>query len=133
MATKTITIASVVDVVGVLATDSLSGQAYFMDTNKANGSTGQGTENLKTVVTKGDRLVWTVTPLEVEAYVAIDDIVIDKDYCEPKQSTYEGTDITYWTGTVKKDMTLTPYSIKFKVGTRAEPIATDCYLSLSHG
>ena len=127
---KTITIASVIDVVGALANDSLSGQVYFMDTNKANGSTHQGTENLRTVVKKGDRLVWTVIFLECEAYVAIDDIIIDKDCCEPKKEFYEGTDVSYWVGTVKKDVTITPYSVKFKVGTRAEPIATDSSLCL---
>jgi hypothetical protein len=127
---KTITIASVIDVVGVLATDSTKGQVYFMDTNKANGSTGQGTENLKTVVAKGDRLVWTVIFLECEAYAAIDDIIIDKSYCEPQKKTYEGTDVSYWVGTVKKDLTLTPYTIKFLVGTRAEPIATASSLYL---
>lgn len=127
---KTTTIASVIDVVGALATDSLNGQVYFMDTNKANGSTNQGTENLRTAVSKGDRLVWTVIFLECEAYAAIDDIIIDKDYCEPKKETYEGTDVSYWVGIVKKDVTLTPYSIKFKVGTRDEPIATASSLCL---
>ncbi|MEB3277593.1 MAG: hypothetical protein VKK42_01560 [Lyngbya sp.] len=127
---KTITIASVIDVVGALATDSLNGQVYFMDTNKANGSTEQGTENLKTVVQKGDRLVWTVIFLECEAYAAIDDIIIDKDYCEPKKEFYEGTDVSYWIGTVKKDVTMTRYSVKFKVGTRAEPIETSSSLCL---
>lgn len=124
MATKTITIAAVIDAVGALATDSLSGQVYFMDTNKSNGSSGQGTESLKTVVEPGDRLVWTVTSLECEAYGAIDEIIIDKDYCEPEKKIYDGTDVSYWVGTVKKDLTMTPYTIKFKVGTRAESIPT---------
>ncbi len=127
---KTITIATVIDVVGALATDSLSGQIYLMDSNKVNGSTAQGTEHLKTVVEKGDKLVWIVGPLECEAYAAIDDIIIDKDCCEVEKKTYEGTDISYWSGTVKKDVTLTPYSMKFKVGTRDEPIATASTLSL---
>ncbi|MDY7047252.1 MAG: hypothetical protein RPG89_01135 [Microcystis panniformis WG22] len=121
---RTITIASVIDVVGILATDSTEGQVYFMDTNKRNGSVGQGTEQLKTAVEKGDRLVWMVQPLECEAYAAIDDIIIDKEFCEPEKKTYEGTDISFWVGTVKKDITVTSYSVKFKVGTRAKSIAT---------
>ena len=121
---NTISISAVIDAVGALATDSLSGQIYLMDTNKANGSTGQGTENLRTVVAKGDKLVWTVIPLECEAYVAIDEIVIDQECCEVKVETFPDTDITYWVGTVIKDVTVTPYSIKYKVGSRAEPIAT---------
>lgn len=121
---KTITIAAVLDAVGALATDSLSGQVYFMDTNKANGSTGQGTENLRTVVEKGDRLVWTLTSLECEAFGDIEEIIIDKDSCEPEKKVYEGTDVTYWTATVKKNITITPYTIKFKAGTRAQSIPT---------
>ncbi|NJL41799.1 MAG: hypothetical protein HC899_37845 [Leptolyngbyaceae cyanobacterium SM1_4_3] len=108
----------------------MSGQVYFMDTNKANGSTNQGTENLKTVVEAGDRLVWTVISLECEAYAAIDEIVIDEDYCKPEKKTYEGTDVSYWIGTVKKDVKIIPYNIKFKAGTRAEPITTASSLYL---
>jgi hypothetical protein len=130
MAMKTITIASVIDVVGALATDSLSGQVYFQDSEKANGSTGHGTESLKTMVNKGDRLVWTVTFLECEAYAAIADIIIDRKYCEPEKKVYEGTDVAYWIGIVKEDVQEVPYNIKFLCGTRAEPIptATPLYL-----
>lgn len=128
---KTITISSVVDVVGALATDSMSGQVYFMDTNKAGGSTGQGTENLRTVVAKGDRLVWTVIFLECEAYTEIDDIVIDKEFCEPKKKVYVGTDVSYWIATVKKDVGVVPYTVRYKLGTRAEPIATTSNLALA--
>jgi hypothetical protein len=124
MATKTITIASVIDVVGALATDSLKGEVYFTDTEKANGSTGHGTDSLKTMVAAGDRLVWTVTFLECEAYAAIDEIIIDEKYCEPEKKVYEGTDVSYWSGIVKKNVSLVPYTIKFKVGTRDESIAT---------
>lgn len=128
---KTITITSVIDVVGALATDSLNGQVYFMDTNKANGSTGQGTESLKTVVEKGDKLVWLVTFLECEAYAAINKVLIPPEVCEPERNVYEGTDVAYWVGEVKDDVTLTPYSVQFKVGTRDEPITTESYLFLA--
>jgi len=122
---KTITIASVIDVVGALATDSLDGQVYFMDTNKTEGSTGQGTDILRTVVSDGYRLVWTVIFLECEAYAAIDEIIIDPEYCEVEKKVYEGTDVSYWVGTVKKSITSpVPYTVKFKVGTRDESIPT---------
>jgi hypothetical protein len=127
---KTTTITSVIDVVGALATDSLDGQVYFMDTNKENGSKEQGTDQLKTMVSKGDRLVWIITPLECEAYAAIEDITIDISYCKPERNFYDGTNISYWVGTVKKNVSLLPYSIKFKVGTRDEPIATTSSLCL---
>lgn len=127
---RTVTIASVVDVVGALATDSLGGHIYFLDTNREHGSTGQGTESLATVVNKGDRLVWIVLGMECEAYVSIDDILIDKNFCAPEKKFYEGTDISYWSGKVKKDLELMPYTIKLKLGSRAEPMVTTSELSL---
>jgi hypothetical protein len=119
-----IAIMAVVDIVGALATGSMKGNLYLLDTNRANGSTGLGTEELKTEVKKDDQLHWTVLPLECEAYVSIDDILIDKELCEPQQKTYPGTDITYWIGTIKKDVDVAPYHIKFKVGTRVDPMIT---------
>ncbi|NEQ79029.1 MAG: hypothetical protein F6K26_01815 [Moorea sp. SIO2I5] len=128
---KTITIASVIDVVGALATDSLMGQVYFTDTEKASGARGHWTENLKTIVSVGDELVWTVVPLECEAYAAIDAIIIDREYCEPEKIFYEGTDVSYWTGKVKKNVVqYIPYTIKFLVGTRADSIPTSFPLFL---
>jgi hypothetical protein len=120
-----ISISAVVDVVGALATRSMSGNLYLLDTNRAGGSTGIGTEELRTKVQEGDQLLWTVLPLECEAYVSIDDIVIDREVCEPERKTYPGTDISYWTGTVKKGRAGdTPYQITFKVGTRTDPMTT---------
>jgi hypothetical protein len=119
-----ISITAVVDVVGALATRGLSGNLYLLDTNKTGGSTGIGTEELKTKVKKGDQLLWTVLPLECEAYASIDDIMIDSAVCEVEQRTYPGTDISYWAGTVKKDIDAIPYQISFKLGTRIEPITT---------
>jgi hypothetical protein len=95
------------------------------DTNKAGGSTGIGTEELRTKVKGGDQLLWTVLALECEAYVSIDGIVIDKEVCEPERKVYPGTDVSYWIGTVKKDdIGVTPYQIKFKVGTKTDPMIT---------
>lgn len=120
-----ITISAVVDVVGALATGSLHENVYLVDTNRANGSTGSGTEELMTKVKSGDELIWTVLPLECEAYVSIADIVIDKKVCEPQRKVYPGTDVAYWSGTVKKaTIGTTPYNIKFSLGTRAEPLTT---------
>src|SRR5262249_37597397 len=111
--------------VGALATRSLQGNLYLLDTNRAGGSTGLGTEELRTRVQGGDQILWTVLPLECEAYVSIDDIMIDKEVCEPVQKTYPGTDISYWVGTIKKDDTgVTTYQISFKLGTRTDPMTT---------
>jgi len=122
---RPISITSVVDCVGALAAQNTRGHLYMYDTNKAGGSVGFGTEELRTKVKAGDQLIWTVLALECEAYVAIDDIVIDKAVCEPVRKVYPGTDVAYWIATVKKDSTAdVPYQIKFKLGTQTEPITT---------
>lgn len=121
---KTITIISLVDVVGALASGTIGGNLYLLDNNRLGGSSGEGTEVLKTMVNEGDQLVWTVMSLEPEAYASIDGILIDSDYCEPEQKTYEGSDVTYWVGKVKKKLQTVPYKLKVAVGTRPEPLVT---------
>lgn len=122
---RPITITAVVDAVGVLASDSTSGEVYLYDTNKSGGSTGFGTQELKTKVKRGDHLLWTTIALECEAHVAIHGIDIDKTVCEPERKVYPNTDVAYWTGTVKKDIDgAVPYRISFQVGTRNAPITT---------
>jgi len=122
---RPISVTAVVDCVGALATLSLHGNMYLYDTNKAGGSTGNGTEELRTKVRAGDQLLWTVFALECEAYVSIADIVIDKEVCEPERKVYPGTDVAYWVGTVKKGSSaVTPYQIKFRLGTRTDPMTT---------
>ncbi|MDO9105751.1 MAG: hypothetical protein Q7U57_12430 [Methylovulum sp.] len=127
---KTITIVSLIDVVGALANDTLNGNIYLMDNNKSNGSSDQGTEVLKTLVKEGDQLVWTVMSLEPEAYASIKEIIIDSDYCVPEQKTYEGSDVTYWVGKVKKNPKSTPYNLKIQVGTQEQALMTTSSPSL---
>ncbi|MFJ8820784.1 hypothetical protein ACIREE_03275 [Streptomyces sp. NPDC102467] len=122
---RPISITAVVDCVGALATGTLQGNLYFYDTNKAGGSTGFGTEQLRTRVKAGDQLLWGVLALECEAYLAIDGIDIDHDLVEPERKVYPGTDVAYWIGTVKKDAVgEIAYQVKFKVGSRDEAITT---------
>ncbi|MFE0175769.1 hypothetical protein ACFWZ2_25965 [Streptomyces sp. NPDC059002] len=124
-AKRPISITAVVDAVGALAAGNLRGHLYLYDTNKAGGSTGFGSEELQTKAQRGDQLMWNCLALECEAFVAIDGIVIDSEFCEPERKVYPGTDVAYWTGTVKKAATgPIPYQIKFKVGTRDAPITT---------
>ncbi|MCK4763579.1 MAG: hypothetical protein KAW12_15370 [Candidatus Aminicenantes bacterium] len=121
---KTISIITVVDIVGVFASGTLSKNIYMIDNNKANGSTDEGTGVLKTMVEEGDILVWIVQALEPEAYASITGIEIEKEYCEPKQKPYEGTDITFWVGRVKKNLKAVPYNLKIKVGNRDKELLT---------
>src|SRR6185295_6396731 len=118
-------IAVVVDVIEALANDSLSGTIYLMDNNKANGSSNEGTETLKTSVKAGDQLFWVTHPLECEVFAAISKVEIDTEYCEPEERSYPGTEVTFWTGKVKKNVTgAVPYILKFRVGSRDEELST---------
>ncbi|MET8682938.1 hypothetical protein ABZ921_22005 [Streptomyces atriruber] len=127
---RPISITAVVDAVGALAAGNLNGHLYMYDTNKSGGSTGFGTEELQTKARRGDQILWNCLALECEAFVAIDDIIIDSEICEPERKVYPGTDVAYWTGTVKKDAGPITYQIKFKLGTRDEPITTTLSSSL---
>lgn len=125
MVKRPISITAVVDAVGVLSSGSTHGHLYMYDTNKAGGSLGLGSEALRTKVSRGDELLWGCLALECEAFVAIEDVVIDPTVCEPERRVYPGTDVSYWIGTVKKDTAEpVPYRIKFLVGTRVEPITS---------
>lgn len=125
LATRPVTITAVVDCPGILAAGSTTGNLYLYDTNQANGSAGFGTEELRTRVKKGDQLLWNVIVLECETYVSIDGVVIDEQVCVPEKKVYPDTDISYWTGTVLKDITApVPYEIRFLLGTRTEPFTT---------
>lgn len=122
---RPISITAVVDCVGALAAGNLQGHLYMYDTNKAGGSAGFGSEELRTKATRGDQLLWNCLALECEAFVSIEDIVIDSEFCEPERKVYPGTDVAYWTATVKRtNGEPVPYQIKFKLGTRDEPITT---------
>ncbi|MER5862903.1 hypothetical protein [Kitasatospora sp. NPDC002040] len=122
---RPVSITAVVDCVGALASRSMQGNLYLYDTNRAAGSTGLGTEELRTKVHRGDQLLWNVLALECEAYVGIAGIEIDPEFCEPERKVYPGTDVAYWTATVKKDSAEpVPYRISFLLGTRAEAVTT---------
>jgi hypothetical protein len=124
MATRK-TILTLVDVVGALANDTLSNNVYMLDNNASKGSTGEGSERLKTQVKRGDQLIWLIQAIEPESFVTIADIIIDKAYCEPVEQAYEGTDITFWSATVKKvPETNLPYQIKMKMGNRDHELVT---------
>jgi len=123
--TRPVTITAVVDCPGILASRSTHGNLYMYDTNKATGSTGFGTEELRTPVKKGDHILWNVHVLECETFVSIDGIEIDPQICVPEKQVYPSTDISYWTATVLKDMPeAVPYQIRFLLGTLTEPITT---------
>ncbi|CAM5706674.1 hypothetical protein SALBM135S_07701 [Streptomyces alboniger] len=128
---RPVSITAVVDAVGALAAGNTDGHLYMYDTNRSGGSTGFGTEELRTKAKRGDILLWNCLALECEAYVSIENILIDPEVCEPERKVYPGTDVSYWTGTVKKtDLEPITYQIVFRLGTRDEPITATLSSSL---
>ncbi|MFD0888783.1 hypothetical protein ACFQ08_29955 [Streptosporangium algeriense] len=119
---RPVTITAVVDPVAALASENLDDNLYLYDTNKAAGSTGFGTPGLRSLVHKGDTLLWNVLPLECETYVSLNDIEIDPRIAEPVRKVYPGTDIVFWTAEVKQDLTEpVPYRLSFLLGTVSTP------------
>jgi hypothetical protein len=103
----------------------MHGNLYLYDTKKAEGSTGFGTEELRTPAKKGDQLLWNVIALECETFVSIDGILIDEQICVPEKRVYPGTDISFWFATVLKDIPESvPYQIRFLLGSMSRPIVT---------
>lgn len=63
----------VIDVMKALAEGSLSGNTYMIDDSPL-GSEGLGTPSLATACTPGDKILWTVIPVDLQTDVAISGI-----------------------------------------------------------
>jgi hypothetical protein len=116
-----VTISSFVDVLGALVAGTLHGHLYLFDNNRRSGSEGEGSDSLATAVRQGDKIVWTVSALECEAFteiIAIDDL--PSEVCEVKQHFFSGTSVSYWAGTVKSSIDRLPYSITIRLGSGLE-------------
>jgi hypothetical protein len=125
MQPRTITILSLIDVVGALSEDTMKANVYLFDDNKTNGSSDEGTGVLKTKVKAGDKLIWTLMSLEPESFAEICDITIDPEICKAEKKMYPQSDVAYWEGEVLKEVSSTPYKITFEVGTRRQKIETE--------
>lgn len=66
-----ITVMGFVDVAQSLADGTVNGNAYWMDNNRSNGSSNEGTDSLITKLKPGDTVRWFVFSLEVETVVDI--------------------------------------------------------------
>lgn len=122
MENKTIVIIVAVDIIGILASDSLIGNIYLFDNNRLMGSSGEGTENLKTKIRFNQNeevsLVWNVMPLEPESFACISQITANKEYINLEKKQYPNSDVIYWKGTINKLFELLTYKLSIKVGTR---------------
>lgn len=125
-----VTIKLVVDAVGALESGSMAGNLYAFDTNRRAGSKGSGTDALKTAVSRETQITWMIAPLECEAYVALEDIVIDRTICEPVRKTFPGTSVSYWTGTVRKGTQIADYDLVFTIGSHGRRMVHSDGLSL---
>jgi hypothetical protein len=67
----TVDVLVVVDVEGALGTNNLFNNVYMIDTNKFMGSYQEGQAELVTVVSNGQTIVWSVTPVDPATSVAI--------------------------------------------------------------
>ena len=124
-----VSINTVVDVVGALVDDSLRNNIYLVDNNKANGSTGLGTDALQSAVNVGDTILWTVESLEPEAYAMITGIEIDS-LVDVTEGVFPGSDVIYWKGIVEQQFDTLPYKLEVTVGTRTTALVTETDIAL---
>lgn len=67
----TVDVLVVVDVDGALASNNLGNNLYMVDTNKFLGSFQEGGPELVTMLDSGDRVTWSVTPIDPATNVKI--------------------------------------------------------------
>ena len=117
---------ALVDVVGALATGTLSNSLYLFDNVRTDGSKGHGTGSLATPVSAGDLMVWVSMGLECEAFVRVEKILIDSAYAEYvaiDSGVYTGTSVVYHTLRVLKPLVEpVPYHLNFRLGSRPAPM-----------
>lgn len=119
---KTINVRMVVDVVGALEADTLAGHLYMIDDNRLGGSRDQATAALATATTPGDRIIWTLLPIECETHAAIGAIELPAQICEVRRETYPGSDICYWVGLVKQPVGDLLYGLTLELGSRTRTL-----------
>lgn len=132
---RTITIVSIVDVVGVLASGSFADSFYLIDNNRMGGSTGEGSDSLITKARPGDRMVWISMTLECEAFASITDIAIEPErqqYCNPQSYIYPNTNVVCWVAYIDEAAAGAeiPYNLTFKLGSRKQPMTTSSWPKL---
>ncbi|HEY5508057.1 MAG TPA: hypothetical protein VIK29_05235 [Paludibacter sp.] len=129
MENRTIVIIAAVDIIGILASNTLKGNIYLFDNNRLIGSSGEGTENLKTKITfkpnENVVLVWNIMPLEPESFAGISQITADEKYIKIARLKYPSSDIVYWKGTTIKPFDHLKYKLSITVGTSGTEYSCD--------
>jgi hypothetical protein len=118
---NTTTVLIAVDAEGTLSEGSLDGNIYLFDSNRRGGSTGEGTQALRTKVDsrqpEGTALLWNIMTLSPEIFVQISDIKADHTFLKTTKCTYEGSDVEYWKGSISKVFKKLPYRLSVKIGS----------------
>ncbi len=121
---RVIYIICALDVMEALVNDTVDDSLYMFDNNKAGGSTGIGSNELKTVVCPGDTIVWMASGLEVETLVDVH--IVSGPAAETlgvHQAESYGT--KYWTCTVGEGISGTYcYSLDIQVESRLMRLST---------
>jgi hypothetical protein len=129
MENKTIAILVALDTIGILASNTLKGNIYLFDNNKLMGSSGEGSENLKTKITFKQNeevsLVWNVMSLECESFASISQIVADEKYIKIERLRYPSSDVVYWKGSKIKQFDYLKYKLSITVGTSGTEYSCD--------
>ncbi|WP_375791426.1 hypothetical protein ACE102_47590 (plasmid) [Bradyrhizobium sp. vgs-9] len=119
---KTINVRMVVDAVAALEANTLAGLLYMIDDNRLGGSRNQATAGLATAVTPGDRIIWTLLPIECETHAAVRAIELPAEICEVRRETYPESDVSYWVGSVKQPVGDLPYRLALELGSRTRTL-----------
>jgi hypothetical protein len=92
---STVCVLIAIDVEGALSSSSLSNNLYMMDTDKFQGSSGEGTAALVTKLAIGDTIIWSVAPIDPNTNVQIKGFTgqaVDNKYIKPVQNPLSPTD-----------------------------------------
>ena len=128
---NTLCVLLVVDTAGALATGSLSGNCYMVDTNGYLGSWGEGTSELHTVCEDAQTLVWSVEPVSPGAQVAIAGFsgpMVDQEVCRPAAG-YDGS--AAWSGVVESQGAFASYAYTATLSLESTQLAIDCFIKVA--
>jgi len=100
MATPQINVMAFVDVIGALATGTLTGNIFMTDNSRAGRTTGRGTGTLSSAVTNGQVINWHVVPVDVQTSVEIVSITFQKQSPCALLRKYGAPSGDYWAGYV---------------------------------
>lgn len=126
---KVVYVTAVLDVMAALINNSVDGNFYMFDNNTLDGSTGQGTEKLNSVLQPGDMVIWLVSGMEVETFCDI------KSITGPAVAAFDiNKDRGYWMGIAKEGVAESfEYNLEIQVESKVLPMTSKPVLQLTAG